>query len=151
MLISAINFADGNDYLSENMRTAIAFLRENDLENLPLGRTDVKGDEVFANVMEYDTVDATEKDMEAHKLYYDVQYVVSGEETLYVSHLDGLRETQPFNVDDDFGLYESPDHASAIHLSAGDLAIAAPEDAHKPGCHAGKACHVRKIVVKVHV
>ena len=35
MLISAIDFADGNDYLSENMRTAIAFLRENDLENLP--------------------------------------------------------------------------------------------------------------------
>lgn len=151
MLISTINFADENDYLSENMKVAFAFLRNNDLESLPLGRNEIKGDEVFANVMEYDTVQASEKDMEAHKLYYDVQFVVSGEETLYLAPVEGLEETQPFNVEDDFGLYATPDHASSIHLRAGELAIAAPEDAHKPGCHANGTCRVRKIVVKVHL
>lgn len=85
MLTSTIDFSDANDYLSENMREAIAFLRDNDLDALPLGRTEIKGDDVFANVMEYETVDADEKDMEAHKLYYDVQFVVRGEETLYVA------------------------------------------------------------------
>lgn len=85
MLTSTIDFSDANDYLSENMKKAIAFLRDNDLDALPLGRTEIKGDDVFANVMEYETVDADEKDMEAHKLYYDVQFVVRGEEALYVA------------------------------------------------------------------
>ena len=151
MLTSTIDFSDANDYLSENMKKAIAFLRDNDLDALPLGRTEIKGDDVFANVMEYETVDADEKDMEAHKLYYDVQFVVRGEEALYVAPLDGLSETQPFDDENDFGLYSTPDYASRIYLRAGELSIAAPEDAHKPGCHAKGACLVRKIVVKVHV
>ena len=79
MLVTPLPTADKNDYLSARMRTAFSFLREADLARLPLGRADIDGDEVFANVQEYDTVPAGQKQMEAHRRYYDVQYVVEGE------------------------------------------------------------------------
>ena len=59
-------------------------------------------------------------------------------------------ECQPFDEGNDFGLYETPEQCTNVVLRAGDLAVLAPEDAHKPGCTLGfEPCHVRKIVVKV--
>ena len=105
---------------------------------------------MFANVQEYDTVAASEKQLEAHRGYYDVQFVVSGQELLQYAQLNGLPECQPFDEENDFGLYETPEQCTNVVLRAGDLAVLAPEDAHKPGCTLGsEPCHVRKIVVKV--
>ncbi len=150
MLVSSLSTADKNDYLSARMKAAYAFLSNSDLANLPLGRVDIEGDEVFANVQEYNTVPSADKQMEAHRRYYDVQFVVEGEELLQYAPLEGLKEASPFDEASDFGLYETPATCSDVVLHAGDLAILAPEDAHKPGCTLGaNACHVRKIVVKV--
>lgn len=63
---------------------------------------------MFANVQEYDTVAASEKQLEAHRGYYDVQFVVSGQELLQYAQLEGLPECQPFDEGNDFGLYETP-------------------------------------------
>ena len=149
MLVSCLDDSDRNDYLSDRMRTAYAFLREADLASLPLGRTDIDGDAVFANVQEYETVPAADKQMEAHRRYYDVQYVVAGEELLQYAPLDGLAAAAPFDEGADFGLFETPDAPSAVALHAGDLAVLAPEDAHKPGCALHAPSPERKIVVKV--
>ena len=63
--------------------------------------------------------------------------------------LEGLAKVQPFDEDADFGLYCTPERPSSIVLRAGDVAVLAPEDAHKPGCALDAPCCVRKIVVKV--
>lgn len=150
MLVTNLDHASANDYLNERFAKAYAFLAQDNLAALPLGRNDIDGDDVFANVQEYDTVPAAEKQLEAHRRYYDVQFVVSGEELLQYTQLEGLPECQPFNEGDDFGLYETPAQVTNVVLRAGDMAVLAPEDAHKPGCTLGAApCHVRKIVVKV--
>lgn len=149
MLVTSLPTADQNDYLSARMHAAYAFLREADLAHLPLGRVDVDGDDVFANVQEYDTVPAGQKQMEAHRCYYDVQFVVEGEELLQYAPLEGLEPVGAFDEATDFGFFATPETPSNIVLSAGDLAVLAPEDAHKPGCAVGAPGHVRKIVVKV--
>ena len=150
MLVTTLDHAAGNDYLAARFQKAYAFLNRDDLGSLPLGRVDIDGDAVFANVQEYDTVPAEEKQLEAHRRYYDVQFVVSGKELLQYAQLDGLPECQPFDEENDFGLYETPEQCTNVVLRAGDLAVLAPEDAHKPGCTLGsEPCHVRKIVVKV--
>lgn len=127
----------------------VCFFNRDDLGSLPLGRVDIDGDAVFANVQEYDTVPAEEKQLEAHRRYYDVQFVVSGEEVMQFAPLEGLAKVQPFDEDADFGLYCTPERPSSIVLRAGDVAVLAPEDAHKPGCALDAPCCVRKIVVKV--
>lgn len=149
MLVSTLTHAQANDYLSERFRTAYAFLANTNLTELPLGRTEIDGDDVYANVLEYDTVPAGEKDLEAHKDYYDVQFVASGEELLQYAPVAGLEVTQPYVAADDYCLLATPAHATSIALQAGELAVFAPEDAHKPGCTLVQPTHVRKIVVKV--
>lgn len=151
MLVAPLTHATENDYLSDRFRKAFAFLNSENVADLPLGRVEIDGENVFANVQEYDTVPADSKDMEAHRNYYDVQFVVSGEEALYYAPLEGLTATQPFDEDADFGAYAAPETSTCVVLHAGELAVLAPEDAHKPGCVLGEPCHVRKIVVKVHV
>ena len=149
MLVTPLPTADKNDSLSARMRAAFSFLREADLAHLPLGRADIDGDEVFANVQEYDTGPADQKQMEAHRRYYDVQYVVEGEEVLQYAPLAGLAPNGEFDEEADFGLFATPEALSSIVLRAGEMAVLAPEDAHKPGCAVGEPGRVRKIVVKV--
>lgn len=47
--------------------------------------------------------------------------------------------------------FREPEQGGTILLKAGDCAVVAPEDAHKPRCIAGAPCKVHKIVVKVRV
>ena len=129
MLVTTLDHAAGNDYLAARFQKAYAFLNRDDLGSLALGRVDIDGDAVFANVQEYDTVPAEEKQLEAHRRYYDVQFVVSGEEVMQYAPLEGLAKVQPFDEDADFGLYCTPERPSSIVLRAGDVAVLAPEDA----------------------
>lgn len=151
MLATTLDYVTDHDYRSARFRAAYSFLTRDDLAELPLGRIDIDGDDVFANVQEYETVAAGEKQMEAHRRYYDVQFVVAGEELMEYAPLDGLAEAQPFDEEGDFGLYVAPEHPSSIVLRAGDTAVLAPEDAHKPGCTLEGPQRVRKVVVKVRV
>ena len=151
MLLAPLAHAAQNDYLAQRFQKAYEFLSHDNLATLPLGRTTIDGDEVFANVQEYDTVPALDKQMEAHRRYYDVQFVVSGEELIQYAPLEGLTEIGSFDTESDFGMYATPADCSNLVVRAGQLAIFAPEDAHKPGCSLGASKPVRKIVVKVQV
>lgn len=150
MLVTNISHAEANDYLNSRFKKAYDFLSRNDLSSLPLGRVEIDGDEVFANVQEYETVPASDKHFEAHRRYYDVQYVVCGEELMQYAQLADTVAVQDFDTENDFGLYESSLTVTDVALHSGDLSVLAPEDAHKPGCTLGETpSRVRKIVVKV--
>lgn len=151
MLTTSLNLAEKYNYLEERFKEAFKFLRNTNLEILPLGRVDICGDELFANVQEYMTMEESECKYEAHNQYYDIQYVVSGIERFgYVSR-EGLEEETEYNEEQDLIFYKEPELSGNIVLKAGDFAIVPPEDAHKPRCMAGKPCKVRKIVIKVRV
>ena len=63
MLVTNLTHANGNDYLDQRFAKAYAFLAQDGLDALPLGRNEIDGDDVFANVQEYDTVAASEKQL----------------------------------------------------------------------------------------
>lgn len=149
MLFSRVDHAEENDYLSERMRKAFEFLRESDLETLPLGRNEIDGDDVFANVMEYETAPAETKSYEAHRAYYDVHCVVFGEEFVRCVPVEGLTASTEFDVESDFALYDYDGPSTSVLLRAGEICVTAIEDAHKPGCCVAAPAKVRKVVVKV--
>ena len=80
MLTTNITLAEKYDYLSDKFKKAFTFLRETDLASLPVGRTEIDGDEVYASVQSYTTMTVEECAFESHLEYFDVQYVVEGEE-----------------------------------------------------------------------
>ena len=66
--------------LHKNLDTAIDYLLSHDLSQLPLGRTEVEGEEVFINVMEAQLKPAEDSCPEYHRRYADLQLDLTGGE-----------------------------------------------------------------------
>lgn len=151
MLTASLKIAGKYNYLDEKFKRGYDFLRNTDLKALPLGRVDIDGEELYASVQEYETMDGKSCKFEAHNQYFDIQYVVEGEEQFGYAKREDLEEDGPYSEKDDIVFFKEPSNSGAVLLRAGDCAVAAPEDAHKPRCMAGTSCKVRKIVLKVRV
>lgn len=151
MLTGNLAVVDRYDYLEERFKKGYDFLKNTDLKALPVGRVEIDGDDLFASVQEYTSIKADECRFEAHNQYFDIQYVVEGEEQFGYAKRADLKEAGPYSEADDIVFFEEPEQSGTVYLKAGDCIVVAPEDAHKPRCEAGKACHVRKIVLKVKV
>ncbi|MDO5388179.1 MAG: YhcH/YjgK/YiaL family protein [Clostridia bacterium] len=149
MLTTSLKLADKYNYLEDKFQRAFEFLRTADLKSLPLGRTDIDGDNIFASVQEYKTMSPKDCKFEAHDKYFDIQYVVKGREQFGYVKRDGLEVDEPYDEVNDLVFYKEPENSGSILLNEGDLAIAPPEYAHKPRCIEKETCNVRKIVVKV--
>ena len=130
--------------LHPNLDTAIDYLLTHDLAALPLGRTEVDGENVFINVMEADlSPDSTR--LEYHKKYADLQIDLTGGEGWGYTNLPGA-EIGEFTGDCGF-----QDSASVVTgaLGEGRFVLFFPEELHKPGLVQHGCVSVRKAVVKI--
>lgn len=124
------------------------FLTKTDLAALPLGRTDIDGDRLFALVQEYETGEKATKKPESHAKYSDIQVVVSGEEIIGYAPLAGETATENLFAEKDVAFYAAPAGETDLVLKAGAFAVFFPTDIHRPGVTFKAATKVRKIVVK---
>ena len=150
MFFSNIAIAEKYNYLDEKFTVAYRWLAETDLKALPVGSYPLLGNQVVASVQEYTTEPAEKRFFESHKLYFDIQYMLEGEEMLGVCKTEGLVLREAIEANDLY-FYEEPDMSGAVLLKEGDFIVVAPEDAHKPRCAAGEPAAVRKVLVKIAV
>ena len=129
----------------KNLDTAIEFLAAHPLDTLPLGRTEVDGDEVFINVMDADLKPHTGSHAEYHRLYADLQIDLTGGEGWGYTNLPG-EEAGEFAGD--IGFRTSPDAVSGV-LGEGRFVLFFPGELHKPGVARPGCDHVRKVVIKI--
>lgn len=150
MLATSLELAEKYDYLAPKFKASFKWLRENDIKSLKDGRYEIC-DGVFALVQRYTTVPAGTERFEAHKDYFDIQYLAEGQETFGVCLLkDGvLEESKPEN---DCYFYKYPSFYTPVNLKAGDFVIVPPEELHAPrASYQGKEQPVVKVVVKVKI
>ena len=132
--------------LQKNLDTAIDFLEAHPLDTLPLGRTEVDGDNVFINTMDADLKPAPEDGRaEYHKLYADLQVDLTGGEGWGYATVSGT-ELEAYKPD--IGFKACPDAASGV-LGEGRFVLFFPGEPHKPGIAQPECKHVRKAVVKI--
>jgi biofilm protein TabA len=135
---------------SRGLEPAFEYLSRLDPAKITPGRAPVLGDEVFAMISRYTTKAPEDLRFEAHRKYIDVQYLVSGEETIgFVPEIAGLSVVEPYDADKDIEFYAAPARYSRWTLKAGRFVILRPGQAHMPGCHLGGSHDVVKVVVKV--
>ena len=130
----------------KNLDTAIEFLAAHPLDTLPLGRTEVDGDEVFINVMDADLKPHTGSHAEYHRLYADLQIDLTGGE--YLGWASEGKDEGAFDETADCGFKSAPEHCG-MTLGDGRFAIFFPGELHKPSCKTPDCTHVRKAVVKI--
>lgn len=133
--------------ISRNLDTAINFVEKTDLNSLPLGKTEILGEKVFANVMEAQAKDEEELSFEIHKKYMDIQIDIEGTEVILIG-LDGFKEKEPFSPEKDFGSCMAEKSARMI-MGPGRFIVCMAQEPHLPSIAAGDNRRLKKCVIKV--
>ena len=109
----------------------------------------LRGKDLYASVASYET--RSGGDPEAHRIYVDVQCLLSGAEAVGWLPARGLRVKTPYNPARDIEFYDvRREEQSRILLRTGLFAVFFPWDAHAPGLVAGDApARVKKVVIKI--
>jgi len=135
--------------ISENLKIGFNFLKNTDLENLEIGRYEIDGKNVFALVSEYESKKPEDCRPEAHQIYADIQYIVSGREAIGFAPLGGQTITSEYNPDKDIAFFSG--ETTPLILEAGMFAVFFPQDVHRPCMQINGPEKVKKVVVKVKV
>jgi YhcH/YjgK/YiaL family protein len=137
-------------YYTEHARIEAAFhyLKTTDLTGIAPGKYPIDGDNLFAIVQEYDTMDSATEQMEAHRKYIDVQYMIAGAELVGHAMLNGQTISKEYDAATDFLLYaDAPSFFT--RMDAGTFMVFFPTDLHMPCIKDGDTAKVKKVVVKV--
>jgi YhcH/YjgK/YiaL family protein len=148
MIFDSLENAARYMHLDAGIAKAFEWLQVTDLINLSPGKYFIEDENIFAMVQEYETVDAAGEQMEAHKKYIDVQYMISGDELVGLAVLKEQTISKPYEVETDFMLVKDAPSFFA-KLCAGNFMIFYPTDLHMPCIMTNGPSMVKKVVVKI--
>lgn len=144
MILDTIDKLDQYASLNPLFAQAIEYLKQTDLQALPVGKVQLKGNDLVVNVNETNPKTKEEAKLETHRQYVDIQIPLSGAEVMGYTPGDALPDAE-YNAEKDItffpGLAES-----YFTVKPGMFAIFFPQDGHAPGI---TETGVKKIIVKV--
>jgi biofilm protein TabA len=134
----------------ERWDKAFSFLAKENLQNLEKGRYELDGTNLFATVDEYVPKRMEDAQFEAHRVYADIQVVVSGKEQIGLAPFDATVITIPYDEERDI-MFMSASEAEDLKASPGKFFLFFPGDAHRPSVRLNEndSSLVKKVVVKV--
>lgn len=133
--------------LFENLDTCIEWILQNDLRDLPMGRTDIQGNDIYVNVMACPAVKDSDVDFETHSRYMDLQIVLEGSQLFQVA-LEDLEETKAYNEEKDYALYKGVPSCAGV-LDPDRFAVFMTEEAHKGNLRTADCSDSIKAVFKI--
>ncbi|MBP5637607.1 MAG: YhcH/YjgK/YiaL family protein [Bacteroidales bacterium] len=132
---------------------ACAFLSRTDLDTLSCGEYPLTEGGTYAFVQEYDLDPVKAHNYERHQKHVDIQYVIGGEETIYICKVEDLRgPLEEYSEERDIETFAEAVTQTGYVMNRSCFVIVFPSDPHMPGCvPPSGAGHVRKVVVKVSI
>lgn len=108
---------------------------------------------VYASVSKYRPKDSMQCRFESHRKYIDIQCVLSGEEIIEITPVEGLKEEAPYDAEKDLFFYHDGNkkQSTLLKMLEGTFCVLYPEEAHKPGLALAFPKDVLKVVLKVPV
>ncbi len=119
----------------------------------PDGDYPIRGEDIYARVMSYETRSVEAAKLEAHRRYIDIQTALVGAEGIEWVPLHGLEPRAPYDEIKDVQHFVRPGKdLCRINVFPGTFALFLPEDAHMPQLIVGpKAAQIKKAVIKIKV
>jgi YhcH/YjgK/YiaL family protein len=150
MIIDTLKNAALYHGLGPKFVKAFDYLQQTDFSKVEKGKYEIDGTAIIAIVNEYDTIATDGEQMESHRKYIDVQYIVSGEELIGHDFLQDQTPSKAYDEAADFMLFgETP--AFFSKLEQGMFAIFFPTDLHMPNIRVKDPVPVKKVVMKISV
>jgi len=114
------------------------------------GIHEIRGHDIYANVMFEPTIARLNNVFEVHRQYIDLHFCVDGGEIIEYADPQKLVSKNEYDAEKDAQLFlmnENPEWAQK--MVAGDFAIFYPGEAHAPKIQDGENDQIKKVVVKI--
>ncbi|MDP9500054.1 YhcH/YjgK/YiaL family protein [Bisgaard Taxon 45] len=136
----------------EAINIALDYLSNTDFNHLDAGRYPIRGDRIYAQVLDLETQEKTTLYPEVHRHYIDVQYLHSGVERIGVAIDLGHNTIEKgYDVERDILFYKEIENEIELIMRPGNFAVFFPSDVHRPACIDTYSTTIRKVVVKIAV
>ena len=136
-------------FLTENVRKCFDYARDHDLLSYEKGSHPIDGDELFVNIVEYETTTPENRFWEAHRQYLDLHFMLRGPEQIDVNFIDNMAQKEFVEKDDFLPLEGDPN--SHVVLNAGDFLLCYPADAHRTAVQVGSPAVIKKAIFKIRI
>ena len=133
--------------MNPNLDTAIDFITSHDLNELPLGKTVIDGDNVYINVMDAKASPVEERAYEIHKNYMDIQMDLVGVERIDTGDCTKM-EVGEYNAEKDVAKATAVDLAQCL-IGSENFIICMAGEPHKPNIAVSENTVLKKAVCKV--
>lgn len=133
--------------IEKGLLTCFEYAKNNSLVDLEKGSYAIDGEDIFVNIVEYETVEKEERFWEAHKKYIDIHYMLEGSERIDIGFIENLIQKE-YKEKDDFLPLEGEANGY-VTLEKGDFLICYPEDAHMTAIKVNEKSKVKKAIFKV--
>ena len=130
------------------LEAAFRFLEQPGLRNLPLGRHEISS-AAYAMIDKSPSQPPEKVQFEAHRLYTDVHYMISGQVTTGYAPIERLTFDKPYSEESEAAMFRVPSNYTRIKLYPGRFAVFFPGGGHMPNCHLDGPHDLHKVVVKV--
>jgi biofilm protein TabA len=132
----------------KQLEAAFRFLEQPGLQNLPLGRHEISS-AAYAMIDKSPSLPPEKVQFEAHRLYTDVHYMISGQVTTGYAPIEKLTVDKPYSEKTEAALYLVPANYTRVKLYPGRFAVFFPGGGHMPNFHLDGPHDLHKVVVKV--
>jgi biofilm protein TabA len=111
----------------------------------------LQGDDIYAQVMSYETKATEAALLETHRKYVDIQAVLVGGEDMEWFPREGLAVDVPYDESKDAEFYKRTSSGLArVSVNPGTFVVFYPQDAHMPSLMVnGVSQLVKKVVIKI--
>ena len=131
-------------------KTAFDWLAKNANASLAEGKSKIDGTDISFNCQRYDTHPFDFRKFETHDKFIDIQYIISGAETIFLGNPATMETAVEYDPATDIRFLAG--RGSPVSLSAGEFMLIWPHEAHAPGCDPSDTpSAVHKIIVKIPV
>ena len=145
------NIRDLKDYgyLEAEVLKCFEYAKNHDLLSYEKGSHEIEGDNLFVNIVEYETTTPENRFWEAHKKYLDLHFMLKGPEQIDVNFIDNM-EQKEFVDKDDFLPLEGEANSHVV-LTEGDFLLCYPKDAHRTAVQVTTPAVIKKAIFKIKI
>ena len=129
---------------------AFSWLQNTDVSKLPMGKTEIEGNEIYANHSTFTSLPRSEAKWEVHHTHLDIQIVLKGHELMDITPRDLTSPVGQYNKEADYQQVNGS-ISQTVHMVPEQMTIVFPEDAHRPAIHGDEktAQIIEKLVIKI--
>ncbi|MBQ4122525.1 YhcH/YjgK/YiaL family protein [bacterium] len=145
MIIDALTNSEKYTNLHKDFKLVFDFLKTHNINEMKCGRHELRSNEVFFNLQEYETKPIQK--LEAHKKYIDIQVVASGEEYMGYTNIDNTTISEDYDNERDVVFLDG--NVDKLKADNKTFLIFYPEDAHMPALSINEPKYVKKAIFKI--